>query len=357
MELHHKGYYLKDSKIDLTGEKDVRVIKNEEDFGVKLHEVFKKIHRIKPGVIEGYSILEYYKVTKEGTLADNDGNQIYLSTDKYPQILFKEIDIPFQNYSEIEVSHNYVRDAGLLMGLVNTEETVTGLSKKEKQALVDERATLAAEAETKAREAEELAAKQKAEEDQRLADEARRKADEEEENKKKEAEAKAAEELARKSAEEAKAAQEAADKARQDEEDAKKAEEESKKAAEKAAKDAIEKKKRDMQENSESKDGEFVNPDQYKALKKKFARLAYTETIKDGYHFFYGESDESHEDESLNHSPFLLAEREYGFYEQLYGSIVDENDKTAEFQFVEKDQNKTLILNIKKETFLITDAE
>lgn len=351
MELNHKKYILKDSTIDLTGEQDIRVITNDEDLGVKFPEVCKKIRKFKPGVIEAYSILEYYTVTKEGTLEDKDGNQIYLATDKHPQILFKEIDDPFEIYPEIEVTHNYVRDAGLLMKLVNTEVTVTGLSKKEAQALQDERAMFEAEAETKRREAEEEATRLQAEADQKAADEAKRIAEEEEATKKQQEEARLAQEAADKSAEEARLAQEAADKARQEEEDAKKAEEESKKAAAKAAKDAIEKKKKDMEENEF-----FLTAVQYKATQKKFARLGYTESSKDGYHFFYGEADESNDNDDLNHSPFILAEREFGFYEQLPGAIVDENEKTASYDFTEGDQEKSLIYNIAKETFLIADA-
>lgn len=356
MELNHKKYILKDSTIDLTGEQDIRVITNDEDLGVKFPEVCKKIRKFKPGVIEAYSILEYYTVTKEGTLEDKDGNQIYLATDKHPQILFKEIDDPFEIYPEIEVTHNYVRDAGLLMKLVNTEVTITGLSKKEAQALQDERAMFEAEAETKRREAEEEATRLQAEADQKAADEAKRIAEEEEATKKQQEEARLAQEAADKSAEEARLAQEAADKARQEEEDAKKAEEESKKAAEKAAKDAIEKKKKEMQENSESEDGSLVNSIQYKKAQTKYAKWAYVEVIKDGYHFFYGEADDTHEDDKLNHSPFLLIEREYGFYEQLDISIVDENDRTVSYEFTEGDQEKSLIYNIAKETFLIADA-
>lgn len=341
MELNHKIYEISPA-VDLTGEKDIRVVVNDEDRGIQLSEVFKKIKEFDDGEISGYSILEYYKI-QDGMLVDKDGNKIYLSTPTHPKILFKNIDDPTFISGEIEVSRNYVRDAGLLMNLINTEETITGLSKEDKQALKDERDLVAAEEDRKIKEAEEEASKKKAEEDEIAAAEARRIADEDADNKKKEAEALALEEEARKSAEEAKQKEEAAEQARKEEEESKRKAEE----AIEAEKEAAAKKIRDMEESEF-----FLNTKEYKAAQKKYARLGYIEHVKDGYHFFYGESDE----EAENY-PFVLAQRQDGFFEQLPGGIVDENEKTAEYEFTEDGNDKTLILNIGKGTFLITDAE
>lgn len=337
LELNQKVFELT-SSVDLTGEKEIRVIVNDEDRGIKLQEIFRKIE-FEEGKITGHSILEFYNV-KDGMLTDKEGNSIYLATDKYPQILFKKIRDPWGFIAdEITVNAPYVRDIGLLLKLVKTEETITGLSAADKKMLIEEREMTEAEA-AKQSEAEKAAAEAAEVERIKL----------EEEERKAVEEAKAIEEAAQKAEEDAKAAEAA----KLEEESARiKAEEDAIEASKKAEadkiqaeKDAITNKKKEMEESEF-----FLNAQQYKSAQVKYARLGFIEYPKDGYHFFYGESDDE------DNYPFILAEREYGFYEQLPGGIVDENEKTAEYEFTEGEQDKLLILNIAKGTFIITDQE
>ena len=330
MELHDM-FYLISEQANLDGQ-DVKVRVNGEDNDIRLKSICKRLE-FETGKIRATSILEYYTVV-DGFLTDKEGNQISLSCERYPEIKFVKIKEPGLQMNDKEVSRNYVRDAGKLLNLEKTEETITGLSKEDKKALRDERELTYAEIETKKKEEEAVEAQKLAEEEAKAAEVAQKLA-EEEETKKSEAAAKKAQEDAEKAEQEAKEAEIAAKQARQDEEEAKRKAEESAKKAQEA--------------EEIKKSSHLLSQRDFDKSMKHAEKVGMKEYTKDGYHFFYGT------DLPEGDHPFILVERGKGKYEDLPCAIVDEDEEkgTVEAEFDDGQEEMYLKLNVNKEVMSI----
>lgn len=285
MKLQQKVFVF-DSDIDFD-KTLVKILVNGKDESLSPRYLFKDLE-MECGKISGYSLLQFYKVDK-GSLWDKEGNEITFSDTKEKKIPVEKVRDPLAFVAEsLEVNLQYIKDVSALLGLIEIEKTISGLSNAEKKIIVDDR-----EEEYTAKELAKKEAEAKVDQENRIAE-----------------------------------AKKAADKEAADKEA-----EEKKKEAEAAAE------QENKTEEKKIPEGDHIlAPKDQKLLHRKYQRMGFAEYKKDNYKFYYGE------DVPDNEQPFLLIDHD-DYYEKLDGSVVFEKDGEVEYEFSDTDDiDKLLIL-------------
>lgn len=94
----------------------------------------------------------------------------------------------------------------------------------------------------------------------------------------------------------------------------------------------------------------LIDSNQYQEIRRWFGKRGFEEYINNEYHFFYGDPIE---DEDAY--PFVILNHGKGQFEELDGGIVDDNDKTVEFEFIDGNTNYSVKLDKEKSELTVSE--
>lgn len=109
---------------------------------------------------------------------------------------------------------------------------------------------------------------------------------------------------------------------------------------------------------SMSERDDFLNTVEYIGAKRRFEKSGFTEYVCNKYHLFYKSNDSSLES-WMSKGPFILVERDFGFYEELavYENICtpNYNNKNSNKEYIvhEEDKQKLLTIDLWTDTIII----
>jgi hypothetical protein len=162
---------------DLSDEKDMAIIIDGKDNGIKLEHVFRKYALNEDdGAIYGTSLLSYF-TPKDGKLVDAEGHTVeFLTSDRKPFLIIDNMEEPFLD-DDAEIDIDYVKAFSELIG-INKPDVIFAdlLNDDEKEMFASERRRKEADAKKKAddeakqKEDEELKKKQADEDAKKQAD-------------------------------------------------------------------------------------------------------------------------------------------------------------------------------------------
>lgn len=188
MKLKEKIFHVTDAEgnlIDLSEEKEIAVIINGKDSGLKIQEVFRTVVLDEEeGEIYGTSLLSYFTPQENGSLIEPEGNTVsFLVKREGSTIPLKVTEITRPSlYDDVDISFEYIKAFAELIGITKADELFAELlNDAEKEVFASERNKREADAETKKKADADAETKRKANEDaetKRLADiEAKKQAD------------------------------------------------------------------------------------------------------------------------------------------------------------------------------------
>ena len=154
MELIEKIFRVTNAEgqpIDLSEEKDIAVIINGKDNGIKLEHVFRKYALDEDeGTIYGTSLLAYF-TPKDGKLVDAEGHTIeFLTTERKPILVTDNLEEPFLD-DDADIDFDYVKAFSELVGINKPDELFAELlSDSEKEVFASERNKREADSKQKA---------------------------------------------------------------------------------------------------------------------------------------------------------------------------------------------------------------
>lgn len=134
MILEHKFYVFTDengNEVNLSETNNLNLLVDDKKEGVLASDVFKKLV-FDEDRIEGYSLLQYYKL-ENGFLYDNEGKKISFENEDGSKLLLSDIKSHFFGLKDIEVSAEYANHIGLFLRTKNIELVLDGIMDEEER--------------------------------------------------------------------------------------------------------------------------------------------------------------------------------------------------------------------------------